>query len=147
MSLVVTKVCQGADLVPPWTCTFAVVRDQVLSSWLVIFRPATRSCRLWEFLNSYPSEELTSLGCWDQKFYAVFASTSTSTTQHQAASPPTASRILVEVNINKMKTSTYVTSPKPIGWIGQTQSLRLSYPRVLGIHGYLCYRVWFDVCL
>ena len=44
---------------------FAVVRDQVLSSWLVISRPATRSCRLWEFLNSYPSEDLMFSGCQD----------------------------------------------------------------------------------
>jgi hypothetical protein len=31
MSLVVTKVCQGADLGPLWTRTFAVVKDQVLN--------------------------------------------------------------------------------------------------------------------
>lgn len=36
---------------------------------------------------------------------------------------PTALKIHVEVDKNKRKTSTYVTNPGPIGWIGQTQSL------------------------
>jgi hypothetical protein len=56
MSLVVTKVCQGVDIVPLRTCTFAVVKDQVLSSRLVIFRPVTRSCHPWNSSANYPSE-------------------------------------------------------------------------------------------
>jgi hypothetical protein len=44
---------------------FAVVWDQVLSSWLVLFRPATRSCRLREHLNSYLFEDLIFPGCRD----------------------------------------------------------------------------------
>jgi hypothetical protein len=60
MSLVVTKVCQGVDLVPLWTFTFAIVRDQVLSSWLVIFRHVTRSYHPWSTSAITPTN-------WDQK--------------------------------------------------------------------------------
>lgn len=137
MSLVVTKVCQGVDLVPLWTCTFAVVKNQALSSSLVIFKPATRSCRLWEYLNSYPSKDLTSQGCWDPKSYAVFASNSVSMTQHQACSIINCYENSCWSHCQQNEDVNIGDQPKPIGWIGQTQLLWLSCPRVLGIPRYL----------
>jgi hypothetical protein len=137
MSLVVTKVCQEVDLVPLWTCTFAVVKDQVLSSWLVIFRPVTRSCHPWSSSAITPPS-------WDQKNYAAFAPDSTSTAQHQVYFTTNCYKNQCWSQYQQNEDVCISDQPKPIGWIGQTQLLWLSDPCILGILRNLKYLVWFS---
>jgi hypothetical protein len=115
---------------------FAVVRDQVLSFWLVIFRPATRRCRLWEYLHNYPFEDPTSPGCWARRLHSF--------SLYLNLDDSTPGRITTLCFKNpcwrrcqQAEDCNICDQPKPIGWIGQNSIAlielppRISHPWVL----------------
>lgn len=112
---------------------FAVIWDQVLSSWLVIFRPATRSWRFREYLNNYLFEDLTSPGCWARRLRSFLLRLNIEDRTPGLLRNQLPRKSMLESIRAKWRRQHMWPAPKRIGWIGQTQSLWLSYPHALGI--------------
>jgi hypothetical protein len=104
--------CQGTDFVPPWTHTFEVAKDQVLSCFTRFFLAWHETLSYMKNINNL-SEYLTTMW-WDswRPTNLHFRD------QHQrlnntATSPPTTIKFLLKRESRRMKTSTTMANHDP----------------------------------
>jgi hypothetical protein len=102
------RLCQETNLVPPWTCTFAVVKDQVLGCLTrIFFRPGMRHFHIWRTWR--PRNHVMRY----KKTYKSALPTSTSMAQQHCNFTTNCHQVSAEVKVKKMKESMTTTNLTP----------------------------------
>jgi hypothetical protein len=105
------RLCQE-NWSPPWTCTFAVVKDQVLGCLTRIFLAWHKTLSYMESFNN-PSEDLTTMWFDTKRLTKLHFPSQHQWLDNTATLPPTAIKFLLKWESRRMKTSTTMANHDP----------------------------------